>query len=90
MSNLKYNDGRALDPVSVPERELVGFVNAVNGLLGKEQSQFLTEIWLDELTSFDTMPEPTSPAWHLVTVAAWTRLARRIIDIPLQIPLRGA
>lgn len=67
--------------VSVPERELLDFVAAVTDLFGSEQSVFLREIWLDELASMDTMPEPASPDWTLVTVAAWGRLAQTLIGL---------
>ena len=59
-----------LEASSVPERELMCFVNAVTGLLGAEQGNALTEIWLDELASMEAMPEPTSIQWRLVTLGA--------------------
>ena len=68
------------EPVSIPERELRGFVSAVSALFGPEQSTFLREIWLDELALMETMPPPTSSEWRLVTLAAWARLARHLID----------
>lgn len=68
---------------SVPERELLGFVTAVTGLLGTEQERVLTEIWLDELASMEAMPAPTSTQWRLVTSGAWARLARRLFDVPV-------
>ena len=40
---------------------------------------------LDELASMDTMPDPDSPLWRIVTVAAWARLAWRRFDLPLTI-----
>lgn len=64
---------------SVPEGELLGFVSALTGLLGAEQTGVLTEIWLDELASMETMPEPTSTQWRLVTLGAWVRLAQHLL-----------
>ena len=72
---------QAFEPTSVPERELLGFVNAVTELLGAQQASVLTEIWLDELASLEAMPEPTSMQWRLVTLGAWARLARRLLDV---------
>jgi len=64
---------------SVPEGELLGFVGALTELLGAEQTGVLTEIWLDELASLETMPEPTSTQWRLVTLGAWVRLAQHLL-----------
>ena len=72
-----------LESGSVPERELLRFVSAVTELLGNKQATVLTEIWLDELASMETMPEPTSTQWRLVTLGAWARLARRLFDVCL-------
>ena len=63
---------------SVPERELLGFVDAVTALFGAQKASVLTEIWLDELASLEAMPEPTSTKWRLVTLGAWARLARHL------------
>ena len=71
------------EPKSIPEHELRGFVNAVTELLGTQQANVLTEIWLDELASMDAMPEPTSTEWRLVTLGAWARLAHRLFDVCL-------
>jgi hypothetical protein len=72
-----------LEPSSVPERELLGFVSAVTDLLGSQQTRVLTEIWLDELASMEAMPEPTSTQWRLVTLGAWARLSERLFDVCL-------
>jgi hypothetical protein len=72
-----------LEPSSVPERELLGFVSAVTELFGAEQTRVLTEIWLDELASMEAMPEPMSTEWRLVTLGAWARLAGRLFDVCL-------
>jgi hypothetical protein len=81
-------------PVTTAERELAAFVSSIRDCLGSEQTRFLTEIWLDELASMDSMPEPTSPDWRLVTVAASARLASRLIDVqnhraPLRVAAAG-
>ncbi len=81
MHELNPTPHRYQEPVSIPERELDGFVSAVSGLLGPDQTTSLREIWLDALASMDAMPDPTSPEWRIVTLAAWARLACRMIDI---------
>ena len=68
--------------VTLAERELLAFVDSVTGLLGPDQTKFLTEIWLDALASMDRMPGPTSPDWRRVSLAASARLAGRLIDLP--------
>jgi hypothetical protein len=65
--------------VTMAERELAEFINFATTLLGSEPAECLTNIWLDELASMETMPEPTSLEWRLVTVGATARLATRLI-----------
>ena len=68
-------------PVNMAEFELQSFIDAVTDFFGPEKAKFLTEIWLDELASMDRMPGPTSPDWHLVSLAASARLATYLIDL---------
>jgi len=74
-SGLSSFDGRT----SVPQRELMSFIDTVSQMLGPESCVLLKEIWLDELACMDCMPEPSSSQWHLVTLAALRRLAMRLI-----------
>jgi hypothetical protein len=69
---------------SLPQRELLGFIQSVSGLIGGEKAEVLTELWLDELASMDATPEPTSSDWRRVTLAASARLARQLIDVQLK------
>ena len=85
MHELPPTQSESGEPISIPERELLGFVTAVDGLFGPGQTRFLKEIWLDELASMDTMPDPASPLWRVVTVNAWARFAWRRFDLPLTI-----
>jgi hypothetical protein len=66
---------------SIAERELSAFVNSVTSLLGPEQAMFLTDVWLDELASMESMPGPSSLDWRLVTIAASARLATRLAGL---------
>jgi hypothetical protein len=62
--------------------ELLAFIDSVTDLFGRDQTAFLTEIWLDALASMDRMPGPTSPDWRLVTLAASARLATQLLESP--------
>jgi hypothetical protein len=68
-------------PITVAERELRSFVGSVIELLGSEGAKLLEDIWLDELAELERTPEPTSPQWRLVSIAASSRLAVRLIDL---------
>ena len=67
--------------ITVAERELRSFVGSVIDLLGSEGAKFLEDIWLDELAEMERAPEPTSPQWRLVSIAASSRLAGRLMDL---------
>jgi hypothetical protein len=68
-------------PITVAERELRSFVGSVIDLLGSEGAKFLEDIWLDELAEMERTPEPTSPQWKLVSIAASSRLAVRLMEL---------
>jgi hypothetical protein len=68
-------------PITVAERELRLFVGSVIGLLGSEGAKVLEDIWLDELAEMERTPEPASPLWRLVSIAASSRLAGRLMDL---------
>jgi len=68
-------------PITVAERELRSFVGSVIELLGSEGAELLEDIWLDELAELERTPEPTSPQWRLVSIAASSRLAVRLIEL---------
>ena len=68
-------------PVTMAERELRSFVGSVIDLLGSEGAKLLEDIWLDELAEMERTPEPTSLQWRLVSIAASSRLAGRLMDL---------
>ena len=68
-------------PVSVAERELRSFVGSVIDLLGPGGAKILEDIWLDELAEMERAPEPASAEWRLVSIAASSRLAGRLMDL---------
>lgn len=69
--------------VTMAERELAEFISFATNFLGSEPTKVLTDIWLDELASMETMPGPTSPDWRLVTIAATARLTTRLLGFEL-------
>lgn len=69
---------------STPERELLGFIDPVARLIGLDSTRVLTEIWLDELACMDCMPEPDSKDWRIVSLAASTKLASKLIALQLR------
>jgi RNA polymerase sigma-70 factor (ECF subfamily) len=50
-------------------------------VLGSEGAKLLEDIWLDELAEMERTPEPTSRQWRLVSIAASSRLAGRLMDL---------
>jgi hypothetical protein len=65
------------DLVTMAERELSAFFNAITQLLGSEQAELSAEDWLQELIEIDDLP--ASPRdWRLITARVCTRLAGRV------------
>jgi hypothetical protein len=61
------------DLMTIAERELSAFFNAVTQLFGSEQADLSSEDWLHELIEIDGLP--TSPReWRLITAKVSTRL----------------
>ena len=74
-------DGHApadVELMAIAEGHLGAFMRAVTELFGPEQAGLAAEDWVDELESMDALPGPTIRDWRSVTVAASTRLARRL------------
>lgn len=66
------------DQIHLAESELWAFIRAVTELYGAEQARFSTEDWLDESELMDSPPRSTSRDWRAVSVAASSRLAKRL------------
>lgn len=65
------------DLMTMAERELSAFFNAIRELFGLEQAELSAEDWLQELIEIDALP--TSPQeWRLLTTKASSRLASRV------------
>jgi alkylhydroperoxidase/carboxymuconolactone decarboxylase family protein YurZ len=65
------------DLMTMAERELSAFFNAITQLFGSEQAEISAEDWLQELIEIDGLPASTRE-WRLITAKVATRLARRV------------
>jgi hypothetical protein len=73
----KNSNPLCADLMTMAERELSAFFNAVTQLFGSEQAQLSAEDWLRELREIDALPASTRE-WRLITAKASTRLASRV------------
>jgi len=62
------------DVMTMAERELSAFFNAVNQLFGSAQGELSAEDWLQELIEIDGLPASIRE-WRLITAKVSTRLA---------------
>jgi hypothetical protein len=65
------------DLVTMAERELSAFFNAITQLFGLEQAKLSAEDWLHELIEVDGLPASTRE-WRLITTKVLTRLASQV------------
>ena len=63
--------------MTMAERELSAFFNAVTEVFGAEQAEISAEDWLQEVIDIDGLPASTRE-WRLITAKASTRLASRV------------
>jgi len=63
--------------MTMAERELSAFFNAVTQLFGSEQAELSAEDWLQELIEIDDLPTSV-PKWRSITANVSTRLASRV------------
>ena len=63
--------------MTMAERELSAFFNAIAQLFGSEQAELSAEDWLQELIEIDGLPSSTRE-WRLITAKVSTRLASRV------------
>ena len=62
----KNPDSRCADLMTMAERELSAFFNAITQLFGSEQAELSAEDWLRELTEIDGLPT-SAREWRLIT-----------------------
>jgi hypothetical protein len=65
------------DLMTMAERELSAFFNAITQLFGSEQAELSAEDWLEELMGIDALPA-SAREWRLITAKVSTRLASRM------------
>ena len=65
------------DLMTMAERELSAFFNAVAQSFGSEQAELSAEDWLQELSGIDGLPT-SAREWRLITAKVSTRLASRV------------
>jgi len=63
--------------VTLAERELSAFFNAVRQLFGLEQAERSAEDWLHELSEIDQLPS-SSREWRSITTKVVSRCANRL------------
>jgi hypothetical protein len=61
------------DLMTMAERELTAFFNAVTQLFGSEQAELSAEHWVHELIESDGLPA-SAREWRLITAKVSTRL----------------
>jgi hypothetical protein len=64
---------RCADFITMAERELSAFFDAVTQLFGSEQAELSAEDWLQELIDTDGLPTSVRE-WRLITAKVSTRL----------------
>jgi hypothetical protein len=73
----KNPDHPCPDLMTMAERELSAFFNAVTQLFGSEQAELSAEDWLRELIEIEALPA-SAREWRLFTAKVSTRLASRV------------
>lgn len=72
------------------EKELAAFVAAVSELFGPEQSLEAAEDWIEELRRLEWPTGNALPDFRQVTIAAASRVSRRICSPDLAVASCGA
>jgi len=71
------NPNHPCSDLTMAERELSAFYNAVTQMFGSEQAALSAENWLQELIKIDDLPASTHE-WRLITANVLTRLASQV------------
>ena len=75
--------------VTMAERELSAFFNAVTRLFGSEQAERSAEDWLREFIESDGLPT-SAREWRLITAKVSTRLPRGVTPSSLSAQFTNA
>ena len=70
--------------MDMAQRELGAFLYVVSESYGPEEANIAAQDWLDELESLDHVPPLTPADWRTVTVAAASRLSKRVSTRPVE------
>jgi hypothetical protein len=70
------------DAMTMAERELSAFFNAVTRLFGSDQARRSAEEWLHELIEIDGLPA-SAREWRQISAKVSTRLASRVRTLSL-------
>jgi hypothetical protein len=73
----RISNPRCADLITMAERELSAFFNAITQSFGSEQAELSAEDWLQELIEIDGLPT-SAREWRLITAKVSTRLASRV------------
>jgi hypothetical protein len=65
------------DLMTMAERELSAFFNAVTQMFGSNQAELSAEDWLQELIAIEGLPT-SAREWRLITGKVLTRLPREV------------
>jgi len=85
----KTSNPDCADLITMAERELSAFFNAVTQLFGSDQAEISAEDWLQELIEIDGLPT-SNREWRLITAKASTRFARQVSASSLSTELTNA
>jgi len=80
------SDPSCSDFMTMADRELSAFFNAIIELFGYEQAQLSAEDWLQELAGVSGLPASTGE-WRSITTKASSRLASRVSASRLSLSL---
>jgi hypothetical protein len=80
----KNPDPGCSDLLSMAERELAAFVNAVTELFGSEQAELSAKDWMHELMAIAGLPASTRE-WRSITHTVSARLASRVTALSISI-----
>jgi hypothetical protein len=78
----RKSNSRCDDLMTMAERELSAFFNAITQLFGSQQAELSAEDWLQELIKIDRLPASTRE-WRSFTAKVATRLASRVRESSL-------
>jgi hypothetical protein len=73
----RNSNPRCADLMTMAERELSAFFNAVTQSFGSEQAELSADDWLRELVEIKGLPASTRE-WRSITAKASTQLASRV------------